>query len=405
MTSAERIQARIARDKARRALKNQIRAEKFGTLEKVMTMQHLVRSLQKRRKGTDWKGSVQTFVSHAVVKLKRLYDSFRSGGFEVAQNIRLVKIRERGKLRICRAVYIDTRVVQGVLCDDCITPMTQPHLIYDNPASTAGKGVRHMRDRIMRMLVREIKKHGPRKVCVLVTDFRQFFDNIRHSRCRKELEKSGIEDRLIDMIMMFVKMYHRQDYLKIIDPKERAGKLKSLDEEKDVGATLGSQISQDMALVVPNDVDHAAKDRFGMKSFGRFMDDGIAISDKQTIRDFIPVFRESAKKCGFSLHERKTQIKRGYRGFDFLKIKYRILDSGRIIRKEVRSGIVRMRRKLKRLHRKVRDRKIPIEYAFKAFASWYGMMRKIGNTYRQRIALLRQYNRLFDCYRMEVFAA
>lgn len=405
MSNRERIQARIERDKARKAEKKKIRAEEFGVLERVVTMQHLLESMKKRRKGTDWKGSVQSFVSHAVVKLKRLYDAFREGRFEVCQTVRMVVIRERGKLRVCRAVLFDTRVMQGVICDYCITPMTQPHLIYDNPASTVGKGVRFMRDRMMAHLRRAVRRVGPEKLCALVTDFVHFFDNIQHRRCRMELEKAGIESRLVDVVMRFVTMYHRQDFMRIPDEVERTRRLSVLDAEGEIGATLGSQISQDMALVIPNEVDHLAKDKLRMKTYCRFMDDGEALASKEDLLSFLPRFREAAEKVGFSLHESKTQIVPVMRGFTFLKVHYTVTETGKIVRKAVRSGIVRMRRKLKKLERRVQRKEIPKLYVFQSFASWYGMMQKIGTTYRQRREMLRRYNRLFDCYRLEVFAA
>ena len=56
---------------------------------------------------------------------------------------------------------IDSRVIQGVICDSCITPLMERRLIYDNPASTKGKGVSHARGRIDRHLQKLVRENGP----------------------------------------------------------------------------------------------------------------------------------------------------------------------------------------------------------------------------------------------------
>ena len=54
------------------------------------------------------------------------------------------------------------------------------------------------------------------------------------------------------------------------------------------GATLGSQISQDIALVASNKFDHTIKDVERMHCYIRYMDDGIILHpDKRRLHDLM----------------------------------------------------------------------------------------------------------------------
>ena len=112
MTNRERIQARIARSKEKRKQKRIARAEIYGRIERVITNQHLFRSLMKRRKGTDWKQSVMDYVFHAIVRNKRQKDEILAGAHPEPSRIKKIGLYERGKRRDVHAVVIDSRVVQ-----------------------------------------------------------------------------------------------------------------------------------------------------------------------------------------------------------------------------------------------------------------------------------------------------
>jgi len=405
MSNQERIQARIARDKARKAEKRKGVIEKHGTYENVFTLQNLHRSLQKRRKNVEWKGSVQAYLAHAIVKMKRAKDDLLRGDMNIKNTIRRMTIYERGKRREIHAILIDSRVIQGVLCDASITPLTQPSLIYDNPASTKHKGISHARNRVLKMIRDQIKESGPNSY-VLLTDYSGFFDSILHAVCREKLRKAGMDERLRNLTLDCIKMYLAQDISFVDDPAERERLLRELAEDRSCGATLGSQISQDMALVVPNDIDHAVKDKLGMKRYMRYMDDSQTSSgSKETLRLVYDVIKSQSEETGLKLNEKKTRIVKFTRGFVFLKIRYIVTETGKVIRKMVKSGIVRMRLKLKKFVELVRKGKMLLDDAFNSFNSWRGNAKKFANSYRARKAMLVLYNRLFKRYRTGGIAA
>ena len=400
MNNQERKQARIARDKARKAEKRKAVIEQCGTFENVITCQNLHRSLRKRRKNVAWKGSVQVYLAHAIVKIKRTKDDLLKGELNVNQSIKSMTIHERGKKRYIHAIMIDSRVIQGALCDSAITPLTQPTLIYDNPASTKGKGVTHARNRVLRHLRRQIKETGPGSYALLY-DFSGFFDSISHRLCREKLRSVGMDERLTDLTMYFIKMYQQQDISLVEDPVVRQRMMYELENDLACGATLGSQISQDMALVIPNKLDHRIKDGEAVKGYMRYMDDGLATDgEKKRLHELQEkAIEPTCDELELRLNRKKTHIVKFTKGFVFLKIRYIVTETGKIIKNLVRSSVVRMRRRLHKFRKLVDLCKMKLDDVFNSFSSWFGNAKKYADSYWARKAMLVLYNRLFNRYR------
>ena len=396
MNNQDRIRARIARSKEKREAKKTARAEKYGRIDRVMTNQNLLRSLMKRRKGTDWKQSVMDYFFHAIVRNKRAKDAILAGAHPEPSRIKKITLYERGKRRDVHAVVIDSRVIQGVICDCCITPLTQPGLIHDNPASTKNKGVTWTRNRIMRQLRRQIRRTGT-ATWALVYDIRHFFDTIRHDLCEKIFREARMDEGLISLAMHFIKMYQVFDARNHND-REKIGLLEA---GKGVGVSLGSQISQDLALCAPNALDHYIKDVERIKPYLRYMDDGHAEGSKKEMLALRERIIDRAAALGFELHESKTRIVKLSRGFVYLKIRYSATKTGHIIRRICRDGIVRMRRKLKRLRRLVDQGRVTLNDVFLSLKSWLGNAKKYCHSYRTRKRILSLYHDLFKSYRME----
>ena len=129
------------------------------------------------------------------------------------------------------------------------------------------------------------------------------------------------------------------------------------------------------------------------------MDDGNATGTKEQLRQLYTVIADICDRLGLKLNKKKTHIVRARRGFTFLKVRYTVTETGRIIRQIAKSSIVRMRRKLKKFRKKVDEGLMSLQDVFISFMSWYGTVAKIAKTYRQRKRMLNLYNRLFHQYK------
>ena len=374
----------------------------YGRIENVITDQNMFWSLKRRMKDTSWKESVQRYVHHFAVKNHRQVQIIQSGAEPALNNSTMhMTLVERGKKRDINAVCIDSRVVQGCLCDSCITPLTQPTLIYDNPASTAGKGVNHARKRVVEFIRRFVQKNGTRGFA-FGFDFKSFFKSIPHTRCLHELRKVGIDEPLQRLVMFFIRKYQEQDAARMSDPEERAAEYKRIENGTAIGVTLGSQISQDMALVVPNDVDHTAKDKMRIGEFIRYMDDGLAMAD--TKERLLALWNKSAEVCkdiGLAFNQAKTHITSLSHGFTFLKCRYFVTESKKIVRKMCRQSIVRIRRHLKKFRAKVNTGEMLLDDVYGSVSSWLGNAKKYFMSYYSRKSITTLYYRLFHGYRLE----
>lgn len=89
------------------------------------------------------------------------------------------------------------------------------------------------------------------------------------------MKRHFISEPLISLIMKIIRIY-KESRLPLLKNKEkRTAERTKLENMEGVGITLGSQISQVMALVAPNKIDHTIKDVKGIECFERYMDDGI----------------------------------------------------------------------------------------------------------------------------------
>ena len=210
-----------------------------------------------------------------------------------------------------------------------------------------------------------------------------------------------IEDKdIVEMAMEMIKSPHKAKILKIKDKKKKDEELLKLNNDEYKGICLGSQVSQIMALIVASDLDHYIKDVAKRKYYDRYMDDGDIFG--KTKEELVELLEEMKKVCdalGLVLNEKKTRISKISSGFTFLKVRYRVTDSKKIVKKMARRGITKMRQKLKKFRNKVDKHEMTLDNVYDSFQSWLEHS-KIANSYNTVKSMLRLYIELFDGYRI-----
>lgn len=328
MTSAERREGRYQRRRAKREAAKLARTAPYDDFEKVFSFDHLYNAYRKSRLGVRWKASTQRYIANALLYIQRtrqslLDETFRSKGFCEFD------LRERGKLRHIRSVEMQERVVQRCLCDYALIPMLSRSFIYDNGASMRHKGYSFAVKRIRRHIRGFYRQHGC-KGYILLYDFSGYFDSIPHETLEKVLRRHFKDRRLLNLILHFIHCFGER------------------------GIGLGSQVSQVLALVAANRLDHYVKEVLRIKGYGRYMDDGYLISEsKDKLKQCLEEIKRICDELGLKLNTRKTRIYPLWKDFSWLKIKFRLLPSGKLLQRVWRMSVIRHRRKLKKFRRKV----------------------------------------------------
>ena len=277
---------------------------------------------------------------------------------------------ERGKKRHIRSTVIGERVVQRTLCDHALIPALQRTFIYDNGATMKRKGYDFAIRRITEHMRQHYREHG-NEGYILLFDFSKFFDNVSHELVKKDIRKNITDERIIAITEHLIDMFG----------------------EKGMG--LGSQISQVLALASGNKLDHYVKEVLRIKRYGRYMDDGYLIHhDKKYLQMCLVQIKRICDELGIVLNIKKTHIFKLSRGFSWLKARFFLTKSGKIVKKIYKRSITRQRRKMKKLKRKWKNGKIRLRWIFDSFRSWKGYALKFSAWHTVQ-NMLKLYNILY----------
>ena len=159
---------------------------------------------------------------------------------------------------------------------------------------------------------------------------------------------------------------------------------------------LGSQVSQISAIFYPNTLDHYIKEILRIKYYGRYMDDLYLIhADKQYLDTCLMRIKVICASLGIIVNEKKTRIVKLSEGVPFLKGKYKLLPSGKVLRLPYGDGAKRMRRKLKKFKKLLDAGKMDYQDLYTAYQSWRGNYQKRFNSRYRIIRMDALYNDLF----------
>ena len=356
------------RQKKRDAKKKEL--EKFDNIENVASYKSLYEATKKASNGVRFKASVQrgllTILFRIAKQRKQLLEEK-----DVRQGFIEFDICERGKVRHIRSVHFAERVIQKSLCNNVLYPVLTNGLIYDNSASQKGKGTLFAQQRLIYHLQEYYKKYGCEGY-ILNIDFKKYFDSIKHDSVKENLQKHFKDEKLLNLTFSFVDAFGER------------------------GLGLGSETSQINAVAHINAIDHYIKETKRCKYYGRYMDDSYSISpSKEFLQELISDLEQKYVKYGIEVNKKKTQIRKISNGFTFLKTKFYLTKTGRIIKKPCRVSITRERRKLKKQARFFNEGILTIEELEQSYQSWRGSM-KYRNARRTVHNMDILYNKLFE---------
>lgn len=349
LTSEERREIRYQNRQRAREQKRDERLSRYDDYEKVISCSALVAACKQSQKGVTWKASVQRYIMNMLRNTAGLHRDLAAEK-DVSQGFIEFELCERGKLRHIKSVHFRERCVQRALCDNALVPMLENSLIYDNGASLEGKGIHFALNRTKTHLHRYYRENGfSNQGYVLMVDFSKYFDNILHEPIFEKLDRTFKDKRIVELSKTFIRPFG----------------------DKSMG--IGSQISQIVAVSYPDSIDHFIKQELGIKYYARYMDDSYLIhSDKEYLNKCRDMLIKKYAELGIVVNPKKTQLLKLSNGFTFLKARYFLTGSGKVIMKPCRDSITRMRRKLKKFKRLMDAGKMTLDDIRISYRSWRG---------------------------------
>ncbi len=369
-------------------------------INKISNANVLMNSFYEAKKGCSWKNSVQQYEANFLKNIRHTQLELREKTYR-QQDFYCFYLKERGKDRYVRSISFYDRVVQRALCD-LVNPIVEPYLIHDNGASVKKKGIDFARRRIENHLHKYYRKYG-NKGYALVIDFSKFYDNILHKPLM-DMYREIIDDKdiinlinhLVDSFSVDISNYNITEnelFDSLAYAKAETEKTGEKMMHKSLG--IGSQISQISGIYYPSKMDNYCKIVKGIKFYGRYMDDTYIIGNsKEELKSLLDDIDKICKKQGIFINHKKTQLFRLDKGFTFLKIKYRLTDTGHLVRIPVKKNFIRERRKLKSFKNLLDKGLIDFHDIEEQYKSWKGNIQKY-DCYKSLRNLDKVFNDLF----------
>lgn len=346
-------------------------------------------AFNKCKKGSIWKESVQRYEMNLLKNIYHQITAIQNGTYEQLP-FNEFPLNERGKTREIKAIHIEDRVVLRNLCDNILTPSIKKYLIYDNGASVKGKGIHFTRKRFETHLHKYYREHGSNEGYILLMDFTKFFDNIQHNKLVSEYEQRindedliGFLRKVIDAFKIDVSYMSEDEYKYCLNSVYNALEYAKIDKslltgekymKKSIG--IGSQISQISGLLFPTRIDSYCKIVKSLHYYGRYMDDTYIIHEsKEYLKELLHEINKICDGYGIFINHKKTQIVKLTKTFTFLKTRYNLTDTGKVIKRINKDSITRERRKLKKFRKMLNEGKITYPEIEEAYHSWRGNLR------------------------------
>lgn len=316
--------------------------------------------MKKCKKGVTWKDSVSRYYNNGLVNILKLTNSLEDNSYKIDKYYEFV-IHEPKRREIVSTKFKD-RVFQRSLTDNYLYDEITNSFIYDNGACQIDKGTDYAMDRLNCHMQRHFRKHGLDGF-VLKVDMKDYFGSTSHDVAKTTLRYNVFDEWVLSHTDKIIESFNQG-------------------ENSDVGMGLGSQITQLTQLAVLDKLDHYIKEDLGIKCYIRYMDDLVLIHhDKDYLKECLVKITTNIEALGLRLNAKKTQMFPLKQGINFLGFKFKLTETGKVIRLLLKENIKIRKRKLRKYRTLVEEGKMTREKADECYASWKAHANK-GNSYK-----------------------
>lgn len=376
--------------------------------EEAISFDNLYSGLLSSQKGVIWKASVSGYSLNGLKNTYKLRQEILNGTYRISQYGEFL-ITEP-KVREVLATRIKDRQFQHSLSDNILYPALTRTFIRDNCACQKGKGVFDALERVLKQL-RSYAVNHKNEGYVLQCDIHKFFPSTVHDVTCDNLNnydldaktryhvvcviKSFIEPKIANVLhehgvdrSLSYKYAHEltlehvygddKTHIHALLNFEQQRALRNLFKTDICGIGLGSQISQLTELALLNSLDYYIKEQLHIKVYERYMDDFILVhSDKEYLKYCLKKIEEFLYVKHLTLNP-KTHIFKLKQGLTFLKWRYLITGTGKVIMRKRRENITKQRAKMRKLKKLLDEGRRSIEDIRENFRCWQAGIHYFG---------------------------
>ena len=282
-------------------------------------------------KNVAWKENVSKWMMNSYSNVLQLKTELDNGTYKLSPSY-VFHISDP-KPRTVSATAFRDRVVQRSMCEHGLYEELTKDLIYDNCACQKNKGITFAVDRFKYHLHKYYQENKTNKGYIVRLDIRKYFPSIPHELLKKSLLKLNLDKKVYEMVCMIIDEFVKIKFDDDISFNDPGFGIR--------GIGLGSQISQLLALHYLSGLDHALKERQSVKHYLRYMDDMIMIvRTKEEAEKLFKFVENFIQPLGLKLNP-KSKIIRLDQPIEFLKMIYRLTETGKVKHRIVRKGMNR----------------------------------------------------------------
>lgn len=278
---------------------------------------------KKVRKNIRNKNKLQEFELLYYGNINHLVNCINNGYVLGKYNIFFIKEK---KYRLILSNDIEDKIYNH-LVSDLILSKLDKYLIDSNVATRVGRGTSYARKLLDKYLIKLRNK----EFYILKFDIKKYFFYIDHNILINKLSKY-LDNNEMNIIKNII---DETNYSYINEGINKINNNNNLDlclYQYGKGLSIGNMCSQMLAVFYLNDFDHYIKEKLGCKYYIRYMDDGIILmEDKRHLKEVYECLKKKIIEYKLEFNS-KTKIYRHYEGFEFLGIRYSVIN-GKIQRR------------------------------------------------------------------------
>ena len=286
---------------------------------KDLTLDEVFQAYIDCRKNKSTKDSTIEFEIELFRNLFQIYRELKTRTYEIGESIRFV-VLEPSPREIWAANFRD-RIVQHIAYNR-IKEIVYRKLSPDTCACIPGKGTHYAVNKLHKY-VQSVTNNWKEDAWYLKCDFKNFFGSLNKNiifNYVKEIFKDDYKDTLwlLEKIIFHDPRTNYKnnstEYKDSLIPRHKS----LLYNAPDIGLAIGNILSQILANLILNELDHFINRKLKIK-YVRYVDDFVLIDkDKEKLKRALKLIKPIISKLELTLNDKKTFIQKTSRGVDFV---------------------------------------------------------------------------------------